>query len=113
MTTATTDVTDNGINDWAHRKTSQRRRAANDSNTALSTRNRISLEDAGATVGDARLQYSHIYCHPEGLYVAIKHKGNIKSIISNSTQLNDTGISLVMDVDSPFDTCSTYSICTM
>ncbi|KAF9031704.1 malic enzyme [Hymenopellis radicata] len=49
------------------------------------------------TVGDACLQYSHIYRRPEGLYVSIKDKGNIKSIISNWTQLSDARISVVTD----------------
>ncbi|KAJ3821861.1 malate dehydrogenase [Lentinula raphanica] len=33
------------------------------------------------TVGDACSHYSHIWRHPEGLYISIKHKGNIRQIL--------------------------------
>ncbi|KIY66306.1 malic enzyme [Cylindrobasidium torrendii FP15055 ss-10] len=49
------------------------------------------------TVGDACLQYSHIYRRPEGLFVSIKDKGNIKAIVSNWKQLDEARISVVTD----------------
>ncbi|KAK0458959.1 uncharacterized protein EV420DRAFT_1679590 [Desarmillaria tabescens] len=48
-------------------------------------------------VGDACLQYSHIYRRPEGLYVSIKDKGNIKSVISNWPRIDEARISVVTD----------------
>ncbi|KAK0203750.1 malate dehydrogenase [Desarmillaria ectypa] len=51
-------------------------------------------------VGDACLQYSHIYRRPEGLYVSIKDKGNIKSVISNWPRIDEARISVVTDGES-------------
>ena len=32
-------------------------------------------------VGDACANYSHIWRRPEGLYVSIEHKGNIRQVL--------------------------------
>lgn len=49
------------------------------------------------TVGDACLQFSHIYRRPEGLYVSIKDKGNIRSVLNNWPKLDEARISVVTD----------------
>ncbi|EKM77361.1 hypothetical protein AGABI1DRAFT_115281 [Agaricus bisporus var. burnettii JB137-S8] len=49
------------------------------------------------TVGDACLQYSHIYRRPEGLFVSIKDKGNIHEVINNWPKIDEARISVVTD----------------
>ncbi|GLB42386.1 putative malic enzyme [Lyophyllum shimeji] len=49
------------------------------------------------TVGDACLQYSHIYRRPEGLFISIKDKGNIRNVIRNWPKLDEARISVVTD----------------
>ncbi|KAH6918108.1 malate dehydrogenase [Coprinopsis sp. MPI-PUGE-AT-0042] len=49
------------------------------------------------TVGDACIQFSHIYRRPEGLYVSIKDKGNIKQVINNWPKIHEARISVVTD----------------
>lgn len=48
-------------------------------------------------VGDACLQHSHIYRRPEGLYVSIKDKGNIRAILKNWPKIDEARISVVTD----------------
>ncbi|KAG2008538.1 malate dehydrogenase [Coprinopsis cinerea AmutBmut pab1-1] len=49
------------------------------------------------TVGDACIQFSHIYRRPEGLYVSIKDKGQIKQVIANWPKIHEARISVVTD----------------
>ncbi|KAF8155726.1 hypothetical protein B0H34DRAFT_659414 [Crassisporium funariophilum] len=49
------------------------------------------------TVGDACVQFSQIYRRPEGLYVSIKDKGKIRSVLSNWPKLDEARISVVTD----------------
>ncbi|KAI0667296.1 malic enzyme [Trametes maxima] len=49
------------------------------------------------TVGDACLQYSHIFRRPEGLYISIKDKGKIGQILRNWPRIEDARISVVTD----------------
>ncbi|KAL6302673.1 malic enzyme [Sparassis latifolia] len=49
------------------------------------------------TVGDACLQFSHIYRRPEGLYVSIKDKGSIGKVLRNWPRIDDARISVVTD----------------
>ncbi|RXW18903.1 hypothetical protein EST38_g6950 [Candolleomyces aberdarensis] len=49
------------------------------------------------TVGDACIQFSQIYRRPEGLYISIKDKGNIKSVLRNWPKIDEARISVVTD----------------
>ncbi|KAI0714789.1 malic enzyme [Earliella scabrosa] len=49
------------------------------------------------TVGDACLQFSHIFRRPEGLFISIKDKGNIGKILRNWPRINEARISVVTD----------------
>ncbi|PFH48699.1 hypothetical protein AMATHDRAFT_196107 [Amanita thiersii Skay4041] len=49
------------------------------------------------TVGDACLQYSHIYRRPEGLFISIKDKGNIRNVLKNWPKIDEARISVVTD----------------
>ncbi|KAF8636932.1 hypothetical protein AX17_003183 [Amanita inopinata Kibby_2008] len=49
------------------------------------------------TVGDACMQYSHIYRRPEGLFISIKDKGNIGNVLRNWPKIDDARISVVTD----------------
>ncbi|KAH7927006.1 malic enzyme [Leucogyrophana mollusca] len=49
------------------------------------------------TVGDACLQFSQNYRRPEGLFISIKDKGKIGSILRNWPRLNEARISVVTD----------------
>ncbi|OBZ67774.1 NADP-dependent malic enzyme [Grifola frondosa] len=49
------------------------------------------------TVGDACLQFSHIFRRPEGLYVSIKDKGNIGKVLRNWPRIDEARISVVTD----------------
>ncbi|KAL0959834.1 hypothetical protein HGRIS_011511 [Hohenbuehelia grisea] len=49
------------------------------------------------TVGDACLQFSHNYRRPEGLFISIKDKGKIRSILQNWPLKNEARISVVTD----------------
>ncbi|TFK22450.1 malate dehydrogenase [Coprinopsis marcescibilis] len=49
------------------------------------------------TVGDACIQFSHIYRRPEGLYISIKDKGNIKAVLGNWPKIDEARISVVTD----------------
>ena len=48
-------------------------------------------------VGDACSSYSHIWRHPEGLYVTIENKGNIKAILKAWPAGLDSRIAVVTD----------------
>ncbi|KAK7047464.1 hypothetical protein VNI00_006695 [Paramarasmius palmivorus] len=45
------------------------------------------------TVGDACQQWSHIWRRPEGLYISIKDKGRIRSVLQNWPRLDEARIS--------------------
>lgn len=49
------------------------------------------------TVGDACLQHSHIFRHPEGLYISIKDRGKIGDILKSWPHQDDARISVVTD----------------
>ncbi|KAH7907773.1 hypothetical protein BJ138DRAFT_1104052 [Hygrophoropsis aurantiaca] len=49
------------------------------------------------TVGDACLQFSQNFRRPEGLFISIKDKGKIGSILRNWPRLNEARISVVTD----------------
>ncbi|KAL0566864.1 hypothetical protein V5O48_015129, partial [Marasmius crinis-equi] len=49
------------------------------------------------TVGDACQQWSHIYRRPEGMYISIKDKGKIRSVLQNWPKLAEARISVVTD----------------
>ncbi|KAF8802269.1 hypothetical protein BYT27DRAFT_7197368 [Phlegmacium glaucopus] len=49
------------------------------------------------TVGDACMQFSHIYRRPEGLYVSINDKGKIRSVLNNWPKIDEARISVVTD----------------
>ncbi|PPR01997.1 hypothetical protein CVT24_011120 [Panaeolus cyanescens] len=49
------------------------------------------------TVGDACLQFSHIYRRPEGLYVSFSDKGKIRNVLSNWPKIDEARISVVTD----------------
>ncbi|TFK38172.1 hypothetical protein BDQ12DRAFT_684090 [Crucibulum laeve] len=49
------------------------------------------------TVGDACIQFSHIYRRPEGLFVSIKDKGNIRNVLRNWPKIDEARISVVTD----------------
>lgn len=49
------------------------------------------------TVGDACIQFSNIYRRPEGLWVSIKDKGNIKAVLQNWPKIDGARISVVTD----------------
>lgn len=49
------------------------------------------------TVGEACLEFSHIYRKPEGMYVSIEDKGNIKNVLKNWPKKDETRITVVTD----------------
>nr|ADM26561.1 malic enzyme [Cunninghamella echinulata] len=49
------------------------------------------------TVGDACIQYSHIFRRPEGLFVSIKDKGNVGKVLRNWPRINEARIAVVTD----------------
>ncbi|KZT01066.1 malic enzyme [Laetiporus sulphureus 93-53] len=49
------------------------------------------------TVGDACLQFSHIFRRPEGLYISIKDKGQIGKILRNWPRIDEGRIAVVTD----------------
>ncbi|KAF9530190.1 hypothetical protein CPB83DRAFT_851136 [Crepidotus variabilis] len=49
------------------------------------------------TVGEACVNFSHIYRRPEGLYVSIKDKGKIRSVLTNWPKVDDARIAVVTD----------------
>ncbi|KAJ7167426.1 hypothetical protein C8R43DRAFT_985266 [Mycena crocata] len=49
------------------------------------------------TVGQACQEYSHNYRRPEGLFVSIKDKGKIKSVLRSWGKIDDARISVVTD----------------
>ncbi|KDQ16653.1 hypothetical protein BOTBODRAFT_30567 [Botryobasidium botryosum FD-172 SS1] len=49
------------------------------------------------TVGEACQQYSQIYRQPEGLYVSISEKGNIRAVLQNWPRLHEARIAVVTD----------------
>ncbi|KAG8899090.1 hypothetical protein FRB99_006941 [Tulasnella sp. 403] len=49
------------------------------------------------TVGDACLNFSHIYRRPDGLFLSIQDKGRIGSILRNWPRRNEARISVVTD----------------
>ncbi|KAH7922038.1 hypothetical protein BV22DRAFT_1106847 [Leucogyrophana mollusca] len=49
------------------------------------------------TVGDACVNYSHIWRRPEGLYVSIEDKGRIREVLSTWPNLHDSRIAVVTD----------------
>jgi len=49
------------------------------------------------TVGDACLQHSHIFRHPEGLYISIKDRGKIGEILNSWHHKSEARISVVTD----------------
>jgi len=58
------------------------------------------------TVGDACLQFSHIWRRPEGLFVSIKDKGNIKEVLANWPRKHEARIAVVTDGELPMSTFS-------
>ncbi|KAF9220982.1 hypothetical protein BS17DRAFT_713010 [Gyrodon lividus] len=49
------------------------------------------------TVGEACVNYSHIWRRPEGLYVSIEDKGHIREVLSTWQNLHDSRIAVVTD----------------
>ncbi|KIP04502.1 hypothetical protein PHLGIDRAFT_31333 [Phlebiopsis gigantea 11061_1 CR5-6] len=49
------------------------------------------------TVGDACLQYSHIFRRPEGMFISIKDKGNIGKVLRNWPCIDGARIAVVTD----------------
>ncbi|KAJ3515543.1 hypothetical protein NLJ89_g1685 [Agrocybe chaxingu] len=49
------------------------------------------------TVGDACVNFSHIFRRPEGLYVSIKDKGKIRDVLQNWPKIDEARISVVTD----------------
>ncbi|KIK69626.1 hypothetical protein GYMLUDRAFT_34011 [Collybiopsis luxurians FD-317 M1] len=49
------------------------------------------------TVGDACSNYSHIWRHPEGLYVSIEHKGRIRDVLRSYPVGSNARIAVVTD----------------
>lgn len=49
------------------------------------------------TVGDACIQFSHIYRRPEGLYVSINDKGRIGKVLRNWPKIDEARIAVVTD----------------
>lgn len=49
------------------------------------------------TVGDACIQFSHIYRRPEGIFVSIEDRGNIRSILNSWPRKEEARISVVTD----------------
>ncbi|PAV15364.1 malic enzyme [Pyrrhoderma noxium] len=49
------------------------------------------------TVGDACLQFSHNYRRPEGIFVSIEDKGNIRSVLESWPRKEEARISVVTD----------------
>ncbi|CAA7268237.1 unnamed protein product [Cyclocybe aegerita] len=49
------------------------------------------------TVGDACVNFSHIFRRPEGLYVSIKDKGKIRDVLQNWPRIDEARISVVTD----------------
>lgn len=49
------------------------------------------------TVGEACQKWSHIYRRPEGLYISIKDKGKIMSVLKNWHKVDEARISVVTD----------------
>ncbi|KAF8630889.1 hypothetical protein AX17_005247 [Amanita inopinata Kibby_2008] len=49
------------------------------------------------TVGDACSNYSHIWRHPEGLYVTIEKKGHIREFLKSWPTIQDARIAVVTD----------------
>ncbi|KAH9836244.1 malic enzyme [Rhodofomes roseus] len=49
------------------------------------------------TVGDACLQFSHIYRRPEGLYISYKDKGSIAKVLRNWPRIDEGRIAVVTD----------------
>lgn len=49
------------------------------------------------TVGEACVNYSHIWRRPEGLYVSIKDKGRIRDVLASWPNFNDGRIAVVTD----------------
>ncbi|KAG6336755.1 hypothetical protein ID866_2324 [Astraeus odoratus] len=49
------------------------------------------------TVGEACVNYSHIWRRPEGLYVSIEDKGHIREVLSTCPNILDSRIAVVTD----------------
>ncbi|KAG8214458.1 hypothetical protein J3R82DRAFT_9481 [Butyriboletus roseoflavus] len=49
------------------------------------------------TVGEACVNYSHIWRRPEGLYVSIQDKGRIRDVLASWPNVNDSRIAVVTD----------------
>ncbi|EGN92120.1 hypothetical protein SERLA73DRAFT_173095 [Serpula lacrymans var. lacrymans S7.3] len=49
------------------------------------------------TVGDACVNYSHIWRRPEGLFVSIEDKGHIREVLSSWPNIHDSRIAVVTD----------------
>ncbi|KIM65786.1 hypothetical protein SCLCIDRAFT_1211773 [Scleroderma citrinum Foug A] len=49
------------------------------------------------TVGEACINYSHIWRRPEGLYVSIEDKGRIRDVLSTWSNIPDSRIAVVTD----------------
>jgi malate dehydrogenase (oxaloacetate-decarboxylating)(NADP+) len=49
------------------------------------------------TVGDACLNYSHIWRRPEGMYVSIEDKGRVREILTGWPNLSEARIAVVTD----------------
>lgn len=49
------------------------------------------------TVGEACVNYSHIWRHPEGIYISLRDKGRIEQILRRWTNATDARIAVVTD----------------
>jgi malate dehydrogenase (oxaloacetate-decarboxylating)(NADP+) len=57
----------------------------------------IILRKNSSKVGEACVNYSHIWRRPEGLYVSIKDKGRIRDVLASWPNFNDGRIAVVTD----------------
>lgn len=55
------------------------------------------LKKCPPKVGEACVNYSHIWRRPEGLYVSIHDKGRIRDVLATWPNLNDGRIAVVTD----------------
>lgn len=66
------------------------------------------LKKCSSKVGEACVNYSHIWRRPEGLYVSIQDKGRIRDVLATWPNFNDGRIAVV--TDGRLDRCSMLCI---